>query len=115
MLWRMPPEPRTARIGSMFIHFHDSTELLRRERCWREPGVEIAQRARAERLLALFAAEGPVDRRAEAENELHRLGGRRRPPPREVVPQQPPPRRRRRGDRRASPAPRRRQRAAREA
>src|SRR5260370_17314669 len=91
MLWRMPPEPRTARIGSMFIHFHDSTELLRRERCWREPGVEIAQRARAERLLALFAAEGPVDRREEAPNDGHRPGCRPPAPPPARRPTNPPP------------------------
>src|SRR5260370_34439695 len=97
MLWRMPAEPRTARIGSMFIHFHDSTELLRRERCWREPGVEVAQRARAESLLALFAAEGPVDRREEAGNNGHRPGGCPLPPPRGVAPAKaPPPRARRR-------------------
>src|SRR5260370_6802522 len=92
MLWRMPTEPRPARIGSMFIHFHDSTELLRRERCWREPGVEIAQRARAERLLALFAAEGPVDRWEEAEIDVHRLEGRRVRAAGDVAQQSPHPR-----------------------
>src|SRR5260370_20360081 len=90
MLWRMPTEPRTARIGSMFIHFHDSTELLRRERCWREPGVEVAQRARAERLLALFAAEGPVDRREEAPNEVHPVGSLHVPRPPWGAPTHPP-------------------------
>src|ERR1700730_6727452 len=75
MLWRMPTEPRTARIGSMFIDFQDSTELLRRERRWRQPRVEIAQRPRAERLLALLAAKGPVDWREQAEIDVHRLEG----------------------------------------
>src|SRR6266851_4065225 len=77
MLWRMPTEPRTARIGSMFIHFHDSTGLLRRERRRRNPLVEIAQRPRTQRLLALLAAKGPIDRREQAEIDVHRLEGRR--------------------------------------
>src|SRR5258708_4003305 len=75
MLWRMPTEPRTARIGSMFIHFQDSTGLLRRERRRCNPLVEIAQRPRAECLLALLAAKGPVDRREQAEIDVHRLEG----------------------------------------
>src|SRR5580700_7717876 len=77
MLWRMPVEPRTARMGSMVIRVQDSTELLRRERSRRDPRIEIAQRPRAERLLALLAAEGPVDRREQAEIDVHRLEGRR--------------------------------------
>src|SRR5882762_5769933 len=77
MLWRMSVEPRTARIGSMFLHFQDSTGLFRRERRRPNPPVEIAQRARAERLLAFLAAEGPVDRREQAEIDVHRLEGRR--------------------------------------
>src|SRR3982074_2695268 len=76
MLWRMPVGPRTARIGSMVIRFQDSTALLRGERRGRNPLVEIAQRPRAERLLALLAAESPVDRREQAEIDVHRLEGR---------------------------------------
>src|SRR5450755_2897930 len=77
MLWRMQVEPRTARVDSMVIRFQDSTELLRGERSRRKPLVEIAQRPRAESLLALLAAEGPVDRREQAEIDVHWLEGRR--------------------------------------
>src|SRR5512143_976486 len=55
ILWRVPATERSS---------------LRRERRRLQPLIEIAQRPGAERMLALLAAQGALDRREQAEIDV---------------------------------------------